>query len=249
MSRPERRDEAVIWHDVECGGYTADLGAWEQFARATPGGTLELGCGTGRVALRLARAGQAIVGLDTEPELLGALRARAAEDSLEVGTHRGDARDFDLGERFGLVAAPMQLIQLFDEDERRALLAASARHLLPGGRVGLAISAGRAEPWRAGPESPPPTPDVREHDGWVFSSLPVGVEVEDGGIAVRRLRQTVAPDGDLDEREHTIRLLDVSPETLEREGREHGLRPVARRGIPPTADHLGSVVVLMEAVE
>ena len=248
MNVPERAAQTVIWHDVECGGYKADLESWERFAQAAPGATLELGCGTGRVALRLARAGREVVGLDTEPELLAALRERAEGEGLEVDTHRGDARDFDLDRRFGLIAAPMQLVQLFDEEGRRAMLTASARHLLPGGRVALAISAGRAEPWQAGPGSPPPTPDVREVEGYVFSSLPMGVEVEDGAIAVRRLRQTVAPDGSLDEREHTIRLRDVSPETLEREGREHGLRPAARRGIPPTADHLGSVIVVMELV-
>lgn len=248
MSRPGREREAVIWHEVESGGYTADLDAWERFALAAPGGTLELGCGTGRVALRLARAGQIVVGLDTEPELLEALRARAKAGGLDVDTHRGDARDFELGDRFGLIAAPMQLVQLFDEGERHAMLAAGARHLMPGGRIALAISAGRADGWRAGPDTPPPTPDVRELDGWVFSSMPIGVDVEDGAIAVRRVRQTVAPDGTLEEQQHTVRLLDLSPETLEREGREHGLRPASRRGIAPTADHLGSVIVVLEAI-
>jgi SAM-dependent methyltransferase len=240
--------EAVIWHDVECAGYTADLDAWERFALAAPGGLLELGCGTGRVALPLARAGQVVVGLDNEPALLEELRARAAEEGLEVATRRGDARDFDLDERFGLIAAPMQLVQLFDEEDRHGMLAASARHLVPGGRVALAVSAGRADAWSVGPDNPPPSPDVHEHEGWIFSSMPVGVEVEDDGIAVHRLRQVVPPGGELEEYEHTIRLLDLSPETLEEEGREHGLRPASRRGIAPTADHLGSVIVVLEAI-
>ncbi len=247
MSAPARTDEAVIWHDVECGGYTADLDDWERLALAAHGGTLELGCGTGRVALRLAHAGHSVAGLDSEPELLEALHARAAEDGVEVTTHRADARDFELGERFGLIAAPMQLVQLFDDDDRRAVLSAGSRHLLPGGSVALAISAGRADPWRAGAGSSPPTPDVREIDGWVFSSLPLGLEVEERAIAVHRLRQRVAPDGALDEHEHTIRLHDLSPAELEHDALEHGLRPAERLEVPATADHLGSEIVVMEA--
>jgi SAM-dependent methyltransferase len=240
-------EEAVIWHDVECGRYAADLATWERLALTTPGPTLELGCGTGRVALRLARAGDAIAGLDTEAELLEALRRRAREDGLRVATHRADARDFDLAERFGLIVAPMQLVQLLDEADRSAMLAASGRHVLPGGRIALAIAAGPAEPWSASPGSPAPAPDVSEVEGWVFSSLPLGVDVERGAVVVRRLRQTVSPEGALTEREHTIRLVDVTADELERQGREHGLRPVARHAIPPTADHLGSVIVVMEA--
>lgn len=246
MSAPSRVDDAVAWHDVECGGYGADLALWEELAAGAPGAVLELGCGTGRVALRLARAGHEVVGLDAEPELLAALRERAQEGG-EVTTREGDARDFDLGERFGLVAAPMQLAQLLDEDGRAGMLASAAAHLLPGAKVAIAIASARTEPWHASRHSPAPAPDVREVDGWVYSSMPLGVEAEDGAIAVRRLRQRVAPRGTLDESEHVVRLFDVSPEELEREGRDHGLVPEARHDIPTTAEHIGSVVVVLEA--
>ena len=56
---------AAIWHDIECGAYTADLPLWEELAA---GGTvLDVGAGTGRVALRLARAGCAVTALDRDP--------------------------------------------------------------------------------------------------------------------------------------------------------------------------------------
>jgi SAM-dependent methyltransferase len=242
-----RADEAVIWHDVECGAYSADLAMWEELAGQAPGPALELGCGTGRVALALARAGHRVAGLDSEAVLLETLRERARDAGLEVATHLGDASGFDLGERFGLIIAPMQLAQLFDARGRAAMLAATARHLVPSGRVALAVAVEPPSPWRAGPGSPPPTPDVRELDGWVYSSLPLGVEAEVGAIAVRRLRQTVSPEGALDEQEEIVRLHELSPEALEREGRAHGLRPVDRHEIPPTTEHIGSVVVVLEA--
>ena len=52
--------EAVIWHDVECGGYRADLPYWVALARAHGGPVLDIGAGTGRVALALARDGHAV---------------------------------------------------------------------------------------------------------------------------------------------------------------------------------------------
>ena len=107
----ERAMEADVWHDVECGAYEADLGLWEELADVAGGAILDLGCGTGRVALHLARRGHRVVGLDADDALLAALEERAA--GLPVGVELGDARGFDLGSEFGLVLAPMQLLQLF----------------------------------------------------------------------------------------------------------------------------------------
>ncbi|MGH2988067.1 MAG: class I SAM-dependent methyltransferase, partial [Solirubrobacterales bacterium] len=53
-----------IWHEVECGSYTADLAVWSGLASEAAGQLLELGCGTGRVALRLAGDGHAVTALD-----------------------------------------------------------------------------------------------------------------------------------------------------------------------------------------
>ena len=69
---------AVVWHDVECGAYAADLPLWRELARAAAGPVLEIGAGTGRVALRPARAGFAVTALDRDGELLAELAGRAA---------------------------------------------------------------------------------------------------------------------------------------------------------------------------
>ena len=61
---------AVHWHDLECGGYDADLPLWRELARSVAGDVLDVGCGSGRVALDLARRGHAETGLDRDPALL-----------------------------------------------------------------------------------------------------------------------------------------------------------------------------------
>ena len=90
-----------------------------------------------------------------------------------------------------------------------------------------------------------PLPDVREVDGWVYSSLPLTATLDDGAIAVRRLRQTVSPQGELSEELDEVRLRLISAEQLEAEARSAGLTPAGRHAIPATDDHVGSAVVLL----
>ena len=248
MSAPARRttsDErrTVVWHDVECGGYEADLPLWEELAEAADGPVLELGCGTGRVALHLARRGHAVVGIDSDPELIAELRERAAAEGLTVGAEQAHAAAYSLGERFGLILAPMQLVQLLPNGEaRHECLSAAAAHLEPGGCLALAIVA-EAE---TGVPPSPALPDVRERDGWVYSSMPLGAINEGDSLLVERLRQTVDPDGHLEESHNAVRLRMLSAASLEEEGRSAGLNPAVRRRIDATDAHVGSTVVLLE---
>ena len=232
---------AVIWHDVECGGYGADLALWEEMTASTNGPVLDLGCGTGRVAIHLARRGHEVTGLDSQPELLGALEERAA--GLPVTALMADARDFSLAGRFALVLAPMQLIQLLpDAGARVACLHCVAAHLEPGGRAALALV--EELPDAAG--ASPPLPDTREIEGWVYSSLPLDARRIDESLIVRRLRQTVSPAGALSDEENEVELRALSAAQLELEGREAGLRATERRRVLETEVHVGSTVVVVE---
>lgn len=231
---------ATIWHDAENGAYSADLALWEEFAEAAGGPVLDLGCGTGRVALHLARRGHETIGLDLDPELIAALAERA--DGLPLRAVVGDARRFELEREVALVLGPMQLMQLLaGSAERVGCLGCVAAHLSPGGRVAMAI----VERLPREPEGPPPLPDVREVDGWVYSSLPLDAVDIGEEIVIQRLRQTVSPSGELSEEENEIRIRTLAAAQLEREGAEAGLVPLGRREIPPTELHVGSTVVVL----
>ncbi|MFL5901269.1 MAG: class I SAM-dependent methyltransferase [Solirubrobacterales bacterium] len=237
----------VIWHDVECGGYRADLPLWEELADSLGEEEviMELGCGTGRVTLHLAQRGAyLVIGLDHDKELVEAVWERGQGTTGDA--EYADVRDFTLSStRFGLILAPMQLVQLLGgREDRIRCLGCVAQNLAPGGRAAFAIV---EEPPAAAPQgSAHPLPDVRQVEGWVYSSLPLEPVVDGDSMVLRRLRQTVTPDGELSEEPNEVELRLLTAEVLEREAAEVGLRPIDRRQIPATESHVGSTVVLLE---
>jgi SAM-dependent methyltransferase len=238
---------AVVWHEVECGSYTADLPLWGALADACgdDGPIMELGCGAGRVTLHLAqRRGQLVIGLERERELVEAVWEKGHGTTADA--EQEDVRHFEsMATKFSLVIAPMQLIQLLgDSQERIDCLSCVVDNMVPGARAAFAIV--EEMPIFPPGTAAPPLPDVRQIEGWIYSSLPLEPVALPGSILIRRLRQTVDPDGNMTDELNEIELAVLSAGTLEEEARTVGLRPAGRREIPPTEAHVGSTVVLFE---
>ena len=104
------------------------MGEPELVHRLAPGGrVLDLGAGTGRIADPLVALGHDVLAVDGSAEMLAAVRS--------ARTHRARIEDLDLAERFDVVLLASHLVNTPDPALRRALLAASRRHLADGGRV------------------------------------------------------------------------------------------------------------------
>jgi SAM-dependent methyltransferase len=232
----------VLWHDLECGGYDRDLPLWRELVDREGSPVLDIGAGTGRVALDLARRGHEVVALDRDAALLDALRERSA--GLSVTTVRADARDYALERRFGLIVVPMQTVQLLGGPEGRARFLACARdHLAPGGLLAAAL-ADALEAFDAEHDQPP-MPDLREVGGVVYASHPVAVRDLGERAAIERVREIVARDGTRTVSDDVVELDRLDPETLAAEAEAVGLRAEASRRLEPTTDYVGSTVVML----
>ena len=97
-------------------------------ARETGGPVLEIACGTGRVAIPIARAGFAVTGVDIVPGMLDVARRKSA--GLPARWVEGDARAFDLDERFSLVFVTGNAFQAFlTREDQEALLGRVQAHM------------------------------------------------------------------------------------------------------------------------
>lgn len=241
--------DSVVWHDLECGGYTADLALWLRLAararerHGPDAAVLELGAGTGRVALALARAGHRVTAVEIEPELAAALEERAA--GLPVTVLCADARQVPAEtELHGLCLVPMQTLQLMlAARERLALLDAARAQLLPGARLACAIVTDfeHFEGHELAPE-----PEVLETPGGRFSSRAVRVAPEGATIVLERERE-IRSGGEARRSREVLQLAALTPTRVEEEAQAVGLTPAGREQVASTEEHSGSTVVMFDA--
>ncbi len=110
-----------------------DADFYLSLAREQAGPVLELGCGTGRLLLPIAREGFPCTGLDPAPEMLKVLRAKQPPPTLRLVP--GTMQELDLGDdRFTMIFAGFRSLQhLYTVEDQLASLARVRRHLAPGG--------------------------------------------------------------------------------------------------------------------
>lgn len=124
------------WYDgitdaATCAALLAELADLGHDAGGGP--VLELGVGTGRLAVPLSGLGVQVVGVDTSAAMLSALTAKPGGEAVE--TVLGDMADPPVGERsFAVVfVAYNTLFNLVDPADQQRCFASAARRLLPGG--------------------------------------------------------------------------------------------------------------------
>jgi SAM-dependent methyltransferase len=96
-----------------------------------PRSVLDGGCGTGRVAIDLARRGLHVIGTDLDPDMIGVARAKAPQ----LTWVQADLSELDLATQFDAVVLAGNVIPYVARDRRQAAVIACARHLAPGGRL------------------------------------------------------------------------------------------------------------------
>ena len=141
-SREHYADAAL--YDYEYRRRRADVTFYRELARRRSGGSgrvLDLGAGTGRVTIPLARDGHRVTAIERSPAMIARLRARAAAlpraAAQRIQVAAGDLRTFDLadpGGGFPLVIAAFNVLEhLYTRGEVAACLARVEAHLAPGG--------------------------------------------------------------------------------------------------------------------
>ncbi|TGQ18984.1 class I SAM-dependent methyltransferase [Mesorhizobium sp. M00.F.Ca.ET.217.01.1.1] len=108
---------------------------WELLALSQGSAILELGCGYGRIANRLAEKGAQVTGLDASPVLLKKAEADAAERQVDVEYVLGDMRSLPWRDRFDAAFLWYTTFGYFDEADNERVLHEAYSTLRKGGRL------------------------------------------------------------------------------------------------------------------
>lgn len=124
---------------------SGDVEFYRALAREAGGSVLELGCGSGRVLLPIARDGIVCTGLDSSDAMLEELARKSPPENLRMVA--GAMQDLDFGsERFSLIYAAFRSFQhLLTVEDQLSCLRAVLRHLAPGGLFAFDVFAPKLE--------------------------------------------------------------------------------------------------------
>ncbi len=136
--------ELARYYDSENADFDEDLSAYEVLVARFGGPVLDIGCGTGRVALHLARSGIDLLGIDTSETMLERARSRAHEaggNAARINWQQVDIRAFESKQSFGLAIFSFSgFMHLLDHTEQSKALRKIALHLKPEGGLALDLA-------------------------------------------------------------------------------------------------------------
>lgn len=153
---PSAYDELGAAYDAWCVSVTEDIAWYVELAVASGGPVLEIGVGSGRVAVPTALAGIDVVGVDNAPGMLAMAAAKAEALGVAIELRRADMRDLpDLG-TYPLVTVPFRaFLHLSTDGERHAVLRSLRGALAPGGTLAFDVF------------HPHPLDIIETHDRWM----------------------------------------------------------------------------------
>ena len=153
-------------YDLESGRYDPDGSILLELTAQANGRILELGCGTGRITIPLAKRGIELTALDLLPHLLEYAKSKA--DGLPIEWHCQDVRTFDLDRQFSFIFTKGSVFNhLLNRTDQEAMLSRVHHHLAPGGKFLFDI----------GFKRPDKMVDVTEPEAWFTFTDKDGREV------------------------------------------------------------------------
>ena len=208
-----------------------DLPFWLELARRYDGSILELGCGSGRVLLPLARQGHRVVGLERDAEMLTVLHEVLTPDlEVQVQLVQGDMAAFNLGQHYALILLPCNTLSTLDAAQRLGMLECVRRHLRPDGLFAASLpnpALLRRLPRSAEPELEESFPHpldgepVQVSNGWLRTSR---------HLTIQWHYDHLLPDGQVERISTQARHELASADDYAAELAAAGLRPVERYG-------------------
>lgn len=223
------------WYDIfYAAADPGDLEFYHGLCRASGGPVLEIGVGTGRIALPLAREGMEIVGIDLFEPMLQVARQNALDVAPLKGSLRliqADMRDFDLKRQFPVVIIPARTLLLaIIEEEQFHTMCSAAKHLAPGGTMAFNL-------FYPDPEMLADNPDEE--------FLLEVVEKPDGGRYVLTAKNRFDLDSQLNHGVQIAEELDPKGELIRRQELEVVVRYLYPEQVIALCDRVGLEVVEM----
>ncbi|HYG86350.1 MAG TPA: class I SAM-dependent methyltransferase [Azospirillum sp.] len=223
----EAHPVAVV--QLERMGILGDVGFYKELAEHVGGPVLEVGCGTGRLTIPLARLGLEVWAVDVSAGMLDQFRAKLARESAAVQAcvHvvRQDAAALDLPERgFALAVLPFNTLMLIpDADEERRTLARTAAHMASGGRLALDVMNPLTLPMGADRNPAPSEPRVNPCSGHRYVRYAMNTALD----ALQRQRicgwyDELLPDGTVQSHDYAFHWRMIVRDELEAMLREAG---------------------------